>query len=156
MLWGLHAKTWNPYELRMMPLMGSRFLVNIPSFLSYFGWAINSAISFYITDISFFNSSFIFPMKNKCFMFFYLSRLPDTYTGFRKEVEGRGRIRPPLTMPDRLKPLPFDFHLGDLPSLAQLGLSSKNTCCNIIRETYLTVLPDCRLGGVDKHKYTRV
>ncbi|KAK4302507.1 hypothetical protein Pmani_025414 [Petrolisthes manimaculis] len=54
---------------------------------------------------------------------FTINRLPDTYTGFRKEVEGRGRIRPPLTMPDKLKPLPPDCLPGDLPSMAQLGLS---------------------------------
>jgi len=52
-------------------------------------------------------------------------RVPDTYTQFRKEVEGSCRVRPLLQMPDRLKPMPPSFpttaisepELPDLPTL---------------------------------------
>ena len=36
-------------------------------------------------------------------------RVPDTYTQFRKEVEGSCRVRPILQMPEQLKSLPPSF-----------------------------------------------
>ena len=49
-----------------------------------------------------------------------LKNVPDTYTQFRKEVEGKAKVRPLLEMPDKLKALPSDLELGDVPTLGAL------------------------------------
>ncbi|KAF0290832.1 Cryptochrome DASH [Amphibalanus amphitrite] len=53
---------------------------------------------------------------------FAVNKTPDVYTQFRKAVEGGGRVRPPLQMPDRLRPLPDGLDCGPLPAPADLGL----------------------------------
>jgi len=54
------------------------------------------------------------------------SNLPDTYTQFRKEVEGRCKIRPVIDMPSTLRPPPPLIKSSPtLPSLADLGVKEK-------------------------------
>jgi len=48
--------------------------------------------------------------------------IPDTYTQFRKEVEGRGRVRAPVAAPANLAPPPPGLATGALPTLAALGV----------------------------------
>ncbi|XP_066572923.1 cryptochrome DASH isoform X2 [Amia ocellicauda] len=50
-----------------------------------------------------------------------IARLPDVYTQFRKAVETRSRVRPTITMPERLKPLPLGLEAGSIPSPEDLG-----------------------------------
>ncbi|XP_045130719.1 cryptochrome DASH-like isoform X1 [Portunus trituberculatus] len=57
---------------------------------------------------------------------FPVSRVPDTYTGFRKAVEAQSLVRAPLVMPDSMKPLPPDIDVGQLPTLAQLGVKEQS------------------------------
>ena len=59
---------------------------------------------------------------------FSVQDIPDTYTGFRKRVENIALIRPLISLPDRLKPLPpVQGKLGDIPTLSDLGI----TCVNL-------------------------
>ncbi|XP_061876638.1 cryptochrome DASH-like [Entelurus aequoreus] len=52
--------------------------------------------------------------------FQHITRLPDVYTQFRKEVESRSQVRPEFPTPDRLKPLPQGLQEGVIPSMADL------------------------------------
>lgn len=55
---------------------------------------------------------------------FPIPAIPDSYTGFRKDVEYKLRIRPETTMPDKLKPipnLPSEVSWGDLPTYETLN-----------------------------------
>ncbi|XP_071549245.1 cryptochrome DASH-like isoform X3 [Panulirus ornatus] len=53
---------------------------------------------------------------------FHIDKVPDTYTGFRKAVEAQSRVRNPLVMPEKLKPVPENIDPGELPTLDQLGV----------------------------------
>ncbi|XP_037083138.1 cryptochrome DASH-like [Pollicipes pollicipes] len=53
---------------------------------------------------------------------FKVQSVPDVYTQFRQAVESRASVRAPLTMPDRLRPLPAGVAPGPLPAPAALGL----------------------------------
>lgn len=53
---------------------------------------------------------------------FFVSRVPDTYTNFRKAVEAQSRVRGVCNMPDKLKPLPENLDLGEIPTLSKLGV----------------------------------
>jgi len=57
------------------------------------------------------------PLKNG------INSLPDTYTQFRKDVEGRSKVRPILDMPRTLNPPPPTFIPQKLPpTLSSLGV----------------------------------
>jgi deoxyribodipyrimidine photo-lyase len=55
---------------------------------------------------------------------FPLADLPELFTKFRKEIERKCQIQPALAAPASLPPLPADLDLGNLPSLADLGLKT--------------------------------
>jgi len=46
--------------------------------------------------------------------------IPDTYTQFRKEVETKAKIRPLKEMPEKLKPLPNQLSMGNMPNIKTL------------------------------------
>lgn len=52
-----------------------------------------------------------------------LQQLPELFTQFRKDVEGRSTISQPLPRPDRLPPLPEGIDPGPLPTLADLDIT---------------------------------
>ncbi|MEN9230130.1 MAG: DASH family cryptochrome [Thermostichus sp. DG02_5_bins_236] len=55
---------------------------------------------------------------------FPLSRLPQVFTRFRKQVEESNTpVRDPLPIPERIPPLPQGLDPGPLPTLRELGLS---------------------------------
>lgn len=63
-------------------------------------------------------------LYHKADMPFPIPSVPDSYTAFRKEVEYKLRIRPEISMPDKLKPfptLPADIPWGDLPTYELLN-----------------------------------
>lgn len=49
-------------------------------------------------------------------------RVPEVFTQFRKQVEQKSGINPPLPSPKHLPPLPAGVEPGELPTLADLGL----------------------------------
>jgi deoxyribodipyrimidine photo-lyase len=55
---------------------------------------------------------------------FSLSDLPELFTKFRKDIERECQLQPALATPASLPPLPVDLDLGNLPSLADLGLEA--------------------------------
>jgi deoxyribodipyrimidine photo-lyase len=55
---------------------------------------------------------------------FSLSDLPELFTKFRKDIERECQLQPDLATPASLPPLPVDLDLGNLPSLADLGLEA--------------------------------
>jgi deoxyribodipyrimidine photo-lyase len=55
---------------------------------------------------------------------FQINHVPDSYTGFRKDVEEKLRIRPEISMPDKMKPVPTFAHeipWGNLPTIEALN-----------------------------------
>lgn len=52
---------------------------------------------------------------------FSLSKLPELFTNFRKQVEKKSTIYPPFTTPKHLPSLP-SIDVGELPQLADFGL----------------------------------
>lgn len=54
---------------------------------------------------------------------FSLEKLPDVFTTFRKQVEKLSKVRPTFPAPKKLNPLPSEVLVGELPTLAQFGLS---------------------------------
>ncbi len=50
-------------------------------------------------------------------------KLPDVFTTFRKQVEKLSKVRPTFPAPKKLNPLPSELVVGELPTLAQFGLS---------------------------------
>ncbi|XP_077591772.1 cryptochrome DASH [Stigmatopora nigra] len=52
--------------------------------------------------------------------FQHISRLPDVYTQFRKEVESKSRVRPEFPTLDRLRPLPLGLQEGNIPTADDL------------------------------------
>ena len=65
-------------------------------------------------------------LYHKSDMPFSIASVPDSYTAFRKDVEHRLKIRPEVSMPEKLKPLPtFESMIpwGDLPSYEVLNSS---------------------------------
>jgi deoxyribodipyrimidine photo-lyase len=55
---------------------------------------------------------------------FPLVDLPELFTKFRKDIERECQIQPDLATPASLPPLSVDLDLGNLPSLADLGLEA--------------------------------
>jgi deoxyribodipyrimidine photo-lyase len=55
---------------------------------------------------------------------FPVAQTPDIFTQFRKEVERFIPVRPPLPVPDPLKPARLQIAAGELPLFAKLGHSS--------------------------------
>lgn len=53
---------------------------------------------------------------------FPIHRIPEVFTSFRKKAESIALPRPLFVSPTRLPPLPANIRLGDLPTLADLGL----------------------------------
>uniref|UniRef100_A0A8C1U787 Cryptochrome DASH n=1 Tax=Cyprinus carpio TaxID=7962 RepID=A0A8C1U787_CYPCA len=53
--------------------------------------------------------------------FSHIGGLPDVYTQFRKVVEGQGRVRPVLSTPGQVKPLPLGLEEGTIPTFEGLG-----------------------------------
>lgn len=51
---------------------------------------------------------------------FPVSQVPDTFTAFRKEIEGHVEIRKPIEIPERIACQIFDEDLGEIPSLHDL------------------------------------
>ena len=65
-------------------------------------------------------------LYHKSDMPFSIASVPDSYTAFRKDVEHRLKIRPEVSMPEKLKPLPTFGSMipwGDLPSYEVLNSS---------------------------------
>ncbi|MEO1465827.1 MAG: DASH family cryptochrome [Cyanobacteria bacterium J06633_1] len=54
---------------------------------------------------------------------FSIQQTPELYTNFRKQVEKKSEINESLTPPQKLPPLP-EIELGEIPSLAELGLAT--------------------------------
>eukprot|EP00057_Strongylocentrotus_purpuratus_P014985 XP_011669459.1 PREDICTED: cryptochrome DASH [Strongylocentrotus purpuratus] len=48
--------------------------------------------------------------------------VPNVYTEFRKKVENRSHVRPPINMPKPLKGLPEGVEEGDIPVFSSFGL----------------------------------
>jgi deoxyribodipyrimidine photo-lyase len=55
---------------------------------------------------------------------FKIADLPELFTTFRKQTERDAEIRKSLPAPKKLPPLPADLTSGDVPTLADLGLTS--------------------------------
>ncbi|WP_103021574.1 DASH family cryptochrome [Salinibacter altiplanensis] len=53
--------------------------------------------------------------------------IPKVYTNFRKAVEKKSTVRPPLDAPDSLLPLPEDIDPGTIPTLNELGFEDDGT-----------------------------
>ncbi|MBD3881953.1 DASH family cryptochrome [Phormidium tenue FACHB-886] len=51
-------------------------------------------------------------------------RVPELFTNFRKQVEKDSSVRPQLSMPKALQPLPEGVEPGKLPTLTDLGLEA--------------------------------
>ena len=65
-------------------------------------------------------------LYHKSDMPFSIASVPDSYTAFRKDVEHRLKIRPEVSMPEKLKTLPTFGSMipwGDLPSYEVLNSS---------------------------------
>lgn len=54
---------------------------------------------------------------------FPIANMPDVYSDFREAVERTARIAEPLPAPKQMPGLPGHLELGDIPSLAQLGIT---------------------------------
>lgn len=54
---------------------------------------------------------------------FPLSSMPDVYSDFREAVENNSKIQDPLPTPRELAPVPHHIEAGDIPSLADLGIT---------------------------------
>lgn len=54
---------------------------------------------------------------------FPLSSMPDVYSDFREAVETQSKIQDPLPAPRELAPVPHHLEAGDIPSLADLGIT---------------------------------
>jgi deoxyribodipyrimidine photo-lyase len=62
---------------------------------------------------------------------FQINHVPDSYTGFRKDVEEKLRIRPEITMPDKMKPVPTlapEISWGNLPTIEGLNSTKPIPC----------------------------
>ncbi|MEL6814313.1 MAG: DASH family cryptochrome, partial [Cyanobacteria bacterium J06598_3] len=57
---------------------------------------------------------------------FELNRLPEVFTQFRKAVEKETQVSPTFPTPKQLPALPAETDLGELPSLAALGLEPRD------------------------------
>jgi deoxyribodipyrimidine photo-lyase len=55
---------------------------------------------------------------------FEIKQLPEVFTQFRKVIEKETQISPTLPTPDKLPALPPEVDLGELPTLAALGLET--------------------------------
>jgi deoxyribodipyrimidine photo-lyase len=55
---------------------------------------------------------------------FAIHQTPEVYTQFRKQVEKRSSINPTFPAPNHLLGLPEEVEAGELPSLADLGLTA--------------------------------
>lgn len=55
---------------------------------------------------------------------FSVSRIPEVFTQFRKAVEKDPAVNAALATPAQLPPLPEDLSVGDIPTLADLGLEA--------------------------------
>lgn len=60
---------------------------------------------------------------------FWLFRLPDVYTQFRKAVETQSRVRPEFPTPEELKPLPAGLLEGDIPTAEDLQQTGEQPNC---------------------------
>ena len=54
---------------------------------------------------------------------FGIADIPEVFTNFRKRVEKETAIKPPLSAPAQLLPLPTGSDRGNLPTLTELGLA---------------------------------
>jgi deoxyribodipyrimidine photo-lyase len=57
-----------------------------------------------------------------------IANLPELFTHFRKQVEADLTIREALPTPDRLPALPEGIDIGEIPTLANLGLKEPTIC----------------------------
>ncbi|XP_071795884.1 cryptochrome DASH-like [Asterias amurensis] len=53
---------------------------------------------------------------------FRIPQLPNVFTEFRKRTENQSRVRPTLSMPSRLKPLPTGVDPGYIPTMEEYGM----------------------------------
>ena len=58
---------------------------------------------------------------------FFPPRLPNVFTEFRKRTENQSRVRPTLSMPSRLKPLPTGVDPGCIPTMEEYGMKGNGT-----------------------------
>lgn len=56
---------------------------------------------------------------------FPLNETPNVFTQFRKTLEKRSHVQPPLPAPDQLPSLPLNISSGELPSGRDLGITPK-------------------------------
>jgi deoxyribodipyrimidine photo-lyase len=54
---------------------------------------------------------------------FSIKELPELFTAFRKQVEAETGVEPSIAAPKQLQPLPNDLDRGELPTLADWGLT---------------------------------
>lgn len=54
---------------------------------------------------------------------FAIAKLPEVFTQFRKKVEAHSTVYPTFPTPQQLPPLPAGLEPGDIPTLADLGLT---------------------------------
>jgi deoxyribodipyrimidine photo-lyase len=59
---------------------------------------------------------------------FAITKLPELFTNFRKQVELDLIVRKIFPTPNNLDPLPDNLKVGDIPNLAHLGLSEPQPC----------------------------
>lgn len=59
---------------------------------------------------------------------FAITKLPELFTNFRKQVELDLIVRKIFPIPNNLDPLPDNLKVGDIPNLAHLGLSEPQPC----------------------------
>ena len=57
-----------------------------------------------------------------------IAKLPELFTHFRKQVEANLTVREVFPSPDRLPSLPEDTEIGEIPTLARLGLKEPAPC----------------------------
>lgn len=53
---------------------------------------------------------------------FPISNMPDVYTDFREAVDARAQVREPLQAPEKVSGLPKQVEVGEIPTLARLGI----------------------------------
>ena len=79
--------------------------------------------------------------------------LPDTYTGFRKNVETRCKVRPLVSMPENLKSLPLfvrNEHIGVIPTLGEL-ISDLSLAVRDMRSAF--PFPGGEMAGISRLDY---
>ena len=77
---------------------------------------------------------------------FPVTQTPDTFTGFRKEVEKYTKLRAPLPVPEFLGQWMFELEPGDIPTLSDFNLSLE-------KADYSELFEGGESAGLERLKY---